>query len=617
MRYLRSLSHTLWLAFLFTGLPPARGQSPGDFATAAADPARSAYNAQTDQLRPPLVLLGSIPLPTLADPSSLLVVDPYLLIGDGAGQQYALYREATATQVWSLPYPGTQPGLGFTPAASADVVLLGGAATTVLQAVEISTGTLLWQAPGHGTSRGRAPIALPGTAVYADTAQVTAADLATGTVFWQFPATAALPATGVAEADLAWAGDRVFALLADGSLVALDLATGVPSWIQPLGGGPGSRLLASPDRVFVLDPAGLLLRCLSGAGGELLWQRQLPENSTASSLALAYGRLYLFLRWDDRATVLAVDVRTGDLLWQASDPAEAPGTPLLVRIADHQIFYVHEGRQAVRVLDATTGTLLWSIPAPGIRDVAVANGKLYLLFADRVEIYRRAFRVFVPQLADGEGARTLITVVNQGATTGLARVDFLDSAGQPLAVETTDAAEAVTSLEIPLAAAGSRSVQTRGVAPGLRTGWVRITADVPIRAAVAFQFVGETGILFEAGVEDARPAGRMQVFASRRSLVPAAPVNTGVAIVNVGEETAQVKVTFLRRLPTPAVAETVFLLAPGAHRAEFLDELFGAAAPEGCEGTLLISADQPVAAAALRTQNGYQLSSYPVAVAAR
>ncbi|GAB4238174.1 MAG: hypothetical protein Kow00109_12440 [Acidobacteriota bacterium] len=610
-------SRAFWALVLFASLHAAQAQTPGDFAAAEADPARTAYNAQTDRLRPPLELTQTLPLPTLADPSSLIVVAPYILIGDGAGGQYTLYSEESGTQVWTVPYPGTTAGLGFTPAASADVVLLGGAATTVLQAVQLSTGTLLWQASGHGTSRGRNPVALPGTAVFADERQITAADPATGTVFWQFPATAALPGVGIAEADLAVAGDRVFTLLGDGSVAALDLATGVPAWVQPLGGSAGARLVASPDRLFVLDPPGGVLRCLSAATGTLLWQRQLSADSGPSRLALAYGRLYLFLQVDGRATALALDVRTGDILWQAGDPTEALGAPLLPRIADHQIFYFHEGAQAVRVLDATTGNLLWSIPAPDLRDLAVANGRLYLLLSDRLEVYSRIFRVFVPQLADGEGARTLITVVNQAATTGLARVEFFDSDGQPLALETSGAAEPVTSLDIPLAAQGSRSVQTLGLAPGLRTGWVRVTADVPIRAAVAFQVVDATGIRHEAGIDDARPAGALQVFASRRSLVPEAPVNTGVAIVNVGAETAQVTLTLVRRLPTPAVTETVFLLAPGAHTAQFLDELFGAAAPEGCEGTLLISADQPVAAAALRTQNGYQLSSYPVAIAAR
>jgi hypothetical protein len=45
--------------------------------------------------------------------------------------------------------------------------------------------------------------------------------------------------------------------------------------------------------------------------------------------------------------------------------------------------------------------------------------------------------------------------------------------------------------------------------------------------------------------------------------------------------------------------------------------MFGAEAELGSEGTLIVSADVPVVVTALRTQSGYQMSSYPVGVPIR
>lgn len=593
-------------------------QQPGDYATAGWDSGRSGLNPHAGRFSPPFVVDETFALPGTPSPSNLLVFDEKILVGEGQSNRYMLLNARTGSRFWTRTVPGSPGELDFVPAATGDIVLLAAATTSILQAVEISSSRLLWSAPTSGELSGRHPLLLPGTAVWADSARVTAADPATGSVFWQFPTTSAVPAVGTSRAPVAAAADRVFALLGDGTLAAVDLVSGRPVWQLPLAGGDGSDLVVVEGMVYVTNRSRATLLAVDVASGMVRWEQPIPGTPASPGLLLGFGRLYLLSTVDGRATVSTFDPSTGELLWQTEDPSVEAGAPQHGRLADNLLFYYHSGAERVRVMDATTGTILWSLYRPGLRSLVPAAGSLYLLLPNRVEALAPEHRIFIPQLADGEGAQTLLTVVNVSDSTTVATVEFFSSTGAPLALEVGPAASPVQSVHLTLPAGGSAMLQTLGNAPGLRAGWATVVAGAPIRATAAYQVVDSSGrVLFEAGVEDATAADRMRVFAARSIPTPGVELNTGVAVVNPTEETATLILRYLRREPSPALLQRTVTLEPGEHLPAFLDELFEDEATQNSWGTLVIESDVPVAATALRTQNGYQLSSYPVAISKR
>ncbi|MFZ0428931.1 MAG: hypothetical protein WAO20_12510, partial [Acidobacteriota bacterium] len=172
----------------------------------------------------------------------------------------------------------------------------------------------------------------------------------------------------------------------------------------------------------------------------------------------------------------------------------------------------------------------------------------------------------------------------------------------------------LTSIDFSLEANETTEIRTTGDSDPLVTGWARATATEPIRGTAVFQVRDQTDALFEAGVGDAPATGRAILFASRPSSIPSVAFSTGIALANPSESRAHIEITFQRRLPDPGVFTAIVNLEPGEHTARFLEELFEEEAPPGSEGTLIIESEIPVVVTALRTANGYPMSSYPVGI---
>jgi len=82
------------------------------------------------------------------------------------------------------------------------------------------------------------------------------------------------------------------------------------------------------------------------------------------------------------------------------------------------------------------------------------------------------------------------------------------------------------------------------------------------------------------------------------------------------DEDADIDVTYTSADGTVTLATTVTLEA-GTHAAKFVntvDGLFPALAGGNLIGTLVLESDIPFVAGGLRTQDGFQMSSYPMAV---
>ena len=89
--------------------------------------------------------------------------------------------------------------------------------------------------------------------------------------------------------------------------------------------------------------------------------------------------------------------------------------------------------------------------------------------------------------------------------------------------------------------------------------------------------------------------------------------NSGIIMVNPMDEDADINVTYTSSDGADTLS-TVVTLPAGTHTAKFVNELFPSLAGFNLTGTLVLDSDIPFAAAALRTQGGFQMSSYPMAV---
>jgi hypothetical protein len=135
-----------------------------------------------------------------------------------------------------------------------------------------------------------------------------------------------------------------------------------------------------------------------------------------------------------------------------------------------------------------------------------------------------------------------------------------------------------------------------------------------LTATSVFQYSDQQVVLFEAGVGDSPATGAANLFVTRAGKSPASQISTGIALVNPSDEAATVAIQFHRRLPGSATFETEVTIEPGEHLARFVEEFFPDDAGIGAEGYLIIRSDVPIALTALRTQNGFQMSSYPVGI---
>lgn len=151
------------------------------------------------------------------------------------------------------------------PAAGAGLVFIA-EADGLIAALDAATGAVRWERPLGGKPRG--PLAWQNGWLLAATeaGRVTMIRAHDGTVIWTREWGSPL------AADAAMAADRLFLLLEDHRVVAVQLATGDPAWVRRLS-GRGSSVLPLDDRLFV-GADDKVLYCLALENGRLMWRWQ-------------------------------------------------------------------------------------------------------------------------------------------------------------------------------------------------------------------------------------------------------------------------------------------------------------------------------------------------------
>jgi outer membrane protein assembly factor BamB len=583
-------------------------QNVGDQATAGFSNQRTYLNSDAGKLKPPFVKLDTIDLSSVITEAaeSLAVFENLVLVGEGGDPtSYSLRGE---TDLWTATVSGIDAPLDYVPAYSNDIVLLGGPATSTVKAVRVSSGLTVWEDTSVGSATGRYPILTDNMAIYHGESAVVASDATTSQVFWRHDTT-------TAEAPLALYGRQVYLLQKGGILQALDLrSVGTASvlWVTAVPvGSDGSSIIATEKYVFVSDPVAGTVTAVSTADGSVIWTRNFSTFGKPT-IALAYDQLLVFYGVDQQVRVGAYDPDTAGLIWDIADSEVAEGTAEYGLVANNVVYFYNTATNRVRALDAFSGKLLWSIHQEGVHGLTVASNFFLVLTATQLDIYDASNTIYLAQIADGQGASTLITVNNLAATTNDVTVSFFDSEGEPLEIEVLGEAGAASSVKRTIPANGSVGIQTLGISDPLVTGWATAVGEKRVSGAAIFQFGVEGDLLFEAGVLDSPASGQSNVLASRFETAALREVSTGVAIANPLDETANVKVTFQRVSPSTLVVEEELQLESHHHEDLFVQELFPDEAILGSEGTLIITSDIPVVVTALRTQGGYQMSSYPV-----
>lgn len=600
--------------------------------TAGYSPERTGLASQAGALAPPFELADSLDLPDGFDAVSFAVRGDYVVVGEGGSPtRYVMINRSNGSVIWTKELAGAEGVLNYKPAFSTSTVLLGGAATTTVSAVEILTGDTLWEDSIVGAANGRHPYLTRDLALYHGSNSVAAVRPDTGVSFWRYPTTASTDVIETAEAPAATAGNRVYFVLADGSLAALSLLSGELAWTRDNVAGNGSNLIATSEGVFAarstIAPTPALssttIRRISPSG-VVDWSTELEGALSEQGLFLAYGTLYaISTRGGSGGSVVisAIDPISGNIQWEAVEPAPPPigGVPAVVDpkyglFADNHIFFYNAGTHQVRVLDAFTGTVRWSLlTESGVRGLAVDDGTLHVLYADRMESYVPSHEIYLAHLADGQGATTLYSLVNLGSETATGEIEFFADDGSPLPLAIEGVLNVAASLPFSIPPGRTVKIRTAGLSAAATPGWARVQSSQPITGTAIFQYTEQGVILFEAGVADAPLTGEARLFVARDLSNPSGFFETGVAVVNPLDETASVTATF-RPLQGDAVVTASFNLGPGEHLARFLEEIFEGTLDDTAEGTLTLRSRTPIVVTALRTQDGLQMSSYPVGI---
>ncbi|HXK59824.1 MAG TPA: PQQ-binding-like beta-propeller repeat protein [Acidobacteriota bacterium] len=599
------MSRRMILPLLLLSLAlPVYGQLVGDQPTAGFTNARTYTNADVLDLRPPLRLFETIDLTGITNATSLVVFEDKFLVGQtGSPVNYRMFSRS-GNYLWGSDLSGSGGPFRFIPAIGGQLVILGGEGTTSIRAVSLIDGTPLWS-DTVGNTNGRFPAVTDNRVVYHGANRIVVANR-NGSVFWQSAVTTAVSAVAVRD-------DSLYYLAKDRTLRAINLQMGTDKWPAMTNvAGDGASLIATEKYIFLNDPAGGYVATINAQTGVPDWNGDVVfldgEFSGTPGLALGYGRLYAFRSNDGsgNSAISAYDPDTGDELWVVTDE----GTGLdYAFLADNTIYYYQGGSQ-VRARDAATGALLWSIEKPGVRGLGAAKGELYVLREDAIDVYVTTNEIFMPQMANAGGQKTIIMLANPGSTPVKATVYFYGEDGSSISVP-LQSYGVQDQVEVTVPAGATLSLQTDPAVGNAMTGWVRVISEAPLRGTVNFQFAEGEEVTREAGVADSVPTGSANIYVNVEG-----DFNAGVAMANPTEQDSNVTLRLLDSSGAE-IASKSLELPSGAHSASFVVEMFPDEVGDSFEGTLAIEADVPIVITAIRTKGGLQISSYPVAQAVR
>jgi hypothetical protein len=200
---------------------------------------------------------------------------------------------------------------------------------------------------------------------------------------------------------------------------------------------------------------------------------------------------------------------------------------------------------------------------------------------------------YFPQFAAGSGWVTTITVFNPSPEPEVVVVEMFRSDGSSFLIR-----------NVMLKPAETQNLRVDSAGP-LAVGWAKLSSSSRFNATLLFQFLDSGALVSQAGVLPADVTRDLKVMAVVR---PQQAVNTGLAIANPSSiNPTSVNVRRLSALGLPLETKS-FTLGPLQHFARFLDQPPFFEGIDGYDGTIEVSATEPVVAVSLRL-DGVELAT--------
>ena len=196
------------------------------------------------------------------------------------------------------------------------------------------------------------------------------------------------------------------------------------------------------------------------------------------------------------------------------------------------------------------------------------------------------------QVADGDGFRTLILIMNQNGTAVTVTLKFFDSDGNPLTL-TLDGMTG-SEITVQMGADSTQILSTPGTAAAAATGWCSLTATDEVGAQVLFESINGETLISQAAVESLGPATQVDIFVNGTDTS-----HTGFAVANLSSDGAiTVSLAFFDEMGMQVGTTTDLTLAPRGHKATFVfQEIDGTL---GKKGRLRITTSGSTAIVALQ-----------------
>jgi hypothetical protein len=211
--------------------------------------------------------------------------------------------------------------------------------------------------------------------------------------------------------------------------------------------------------------------------------------------------------------------------------------------------------------------------------------------------------IVAAQIADGAvfggTYRTVLFIVNPNSAAIRVNVEFFDSSGSALSLETSDGTRA--AFEVTVAGGSQSVVRTTGTRSTGTGGFARLRSADRFSVFVVLQFYNSSGgFVAEATVVPNNLA--------RRFFVPVEQTSDGfesaLALANSSETETAVLTLRIRNAAGTTTGTTTLSLAPRQHVARFAREFFPAVLTAGFVGAIEVETPVAVAATGLRTFTG-------------
>lgn len=210
-------------------------------------------------------------------------------------------------------------------------------------------------------------------------------------VRWISPGAASEEDEPVMGGGIAYDAGKVFAVSGKGMAVALDAATGMELWRQPLNIPVRSAPRVADGRVYVVTVDSQLF-ALSVAGGEILWNHRGVNEGTGflveASPAIASD---LVITPYASGEVHTLSTEDGDERWSdvVMGPQRQSANSVFTGIGGDPVvsggmLYIAGSASMFAVFQPDTGRRLWEQPVSSINTPWVAGDYVYLLTSDSV-----------------------------------------------------------------------------------------------------------------------------------------------------------------------------------------------------------------------------------------